>query len=552
MKIKKINLISFLLLLALLIPNQSYAFIKISDLVFDGMSVNPDELEETLETIKTNKKKNKKNQLLGKKKRFPVKLQIIEAFQAKPQEIQLEIDTSEVVAKTEKDIQGPISNTNFFNAISEAVALWESVDIADINFLPLKFASGQPNPEDGRNIITFRAIEEPEGAPDGTPVFSIITYARSNRVEFMGKLQKVKPGTILDADIIFDPTNNPCLALHTTEGDFMIGGDNVSIADGGVDPAADLSNCDSISGGDITDLAVRSIANVLGLESSAIASAASAPVAQIMTRYALTNDDRIGLANIYPNKEALANFGSISGKVVLNKKPVTGAHIVLEDTLTGEPVTGTITDIKGKFDIKFVPAGTYNLYVEPLDGPTRSAGLPLNFFGFNADLNFTTAVLPDPVTIASNKKTRLKNIEVTELSSSAFNINAQTALFTESDVNQSSGLFLLPITIMPGETLTGVRFWGSNISPDFGSLSVTGNGITISNVVENKNVPISPFMTSSTDPDEIPGIEADITAAADATPGPRNIIFTGDVLDPENPSFGLRDQITGGLIVTEE
>lgn len=556
----------------------SNAFVKVSDLVFDGMSVDPDELENTLETIEINKKKNKKKEALGSKKRLPAKLEVVEAKLSKPKEIQLEIDTSEVVVKTGKDIQAPISNTSFLMALQEAITLWDSVDIADVEFLPVKFGSGQPDAEDGKFVVTFRATGEKalEDIPEGTPVFTVLTYARTKNPVFMGKPIMAKAGTILDADIIFDPSNDPCLALHTTEGDFMIGGDDVPTSDGGIDPDADLSNCEFVRAGDITDLAVRSIAHLLGLENSPIASAATAPVAQIMTRYALTNDDRIGLANIYPLKTALTNFGGIFGKVTLNKKPVVGAHIVLEDSISGEPVTSTISDLKGKFKIDFVPAGTYNVYIEPLDGPGRKAAFPLNFFAFNSKTNFITKVLDEPVTITAGKKTNLKNIEVEEISASSFNINYLTTVLTEEDVNGTGGSFILPIRIMPGETLTDIPLWGSNINPAFGTLSISGTGLTISNVKENKSIPISPFFTCADctdtpetmcnrdprcdpntqeidkEPDEIPGIVADITCDPNTPPGPRNIIFTGDILEPTNPSFGLRDQITGGIIVTEE
>ena len=555
--------------------NAAFAFIKISDLVFDGEPVNPEDLPEILETIKTNKEKNVKKQQRGSTMLLPTNLQIIDAMLSNSKNIQIEIDTSDVLVRTNDDIQEGISNVNFLNAVSEAVSLWDGVDIADVSFLPLKFASGQPDSDDGKNIITFRAVEPPESAPESALVFSIITYARTNTIEFMGKPIMVKPGTILDADIIYDPSNDPCLALNTTEGDIKIGGDIVPISDGGIAADADLSNCTSVSGGDITDLAVRSISHLLGLESSAIASAANSAVGQAMTRYALTNDDRIGLANIYPNKTTLTTHGSVIGKVLLNKKPVKGAHVVLEDTVSGEPVTGGITNIKGQFKMSAVPAGTYNVYAEPLDGPIRKAGLGLNFFGFTADLNFTTALLPDPITVTTNKVTNIKQIDVRELSASAFNFNHLSFALTEEDINASSGAFLLPIRIMPGETLTDVVFWGSNIHPNFGTLTVSGPGITISNVRENKSIPISPFVrcadcqdTPDTmcnrdprcldtqeitdEPDELPGIEVDITCDASIEPGPRNIIFTGDQLDPTSPSFGLRDQITGGIIVTED
>ena len=546
----KKNLLAFAIITQLFFPLNSFGFVKIVDLVFDGKSVDPEKIAETLATVKANKLKNKtiKNPLKLK----PDQLFIIPAKQANPKNIQLEVDTSEVVVKSNKDIQAAISNQAFLDAITEAVNLWDGVDIADITFAPLKFASGQADPEDGRNIVTFRAINLPEGVPDGVAVTSIITYARTENILFMNQEIMVKPGSILDADIIYDPTNNPCLALHTTEGDFVPGGNNASIVEGGIDPtltAEDLSNCTVISSGDLTDFAVRTIANVLGLESSAIASAASSPVSLTMTRYDLTNDDKIGLANLYPNTANLTMHGTVFGKVTLNKKPVRGAHVVFEDTITGEPVASTITDVFGKFKINPIPSGTYNVYAEPLDGPARKNALPRNFFAFTADENFTTGVFPQPVTIESKKRVNIK-IEVKELSASAFNINYFTSFLTEADVAKGGGGFILPIKINPGETLTDIRFWGSNISPNFGTLSVSGTGVTISNIREDKSISIFPGV-SDPPPDRLPGIIVDITCAADTQIGPRNIIFTGDQLDETSPSFGLRDQITGGLFVVE-
>ena len=131
--------------------NKAIAFTRITDLVFDGMSVEPDKLDEVLNTIKQNKIANLK--VKNPKKKKPTELFIIEAKQKDPKNIQLEIDTSENIVRSNNDIQEPISNTAFLNAIQEAVNLWDGVEIADVNFLPLKFASGQADSEDGRNIV---------------------------------------------------------------------------------------------------------------------------------------------------------------------------------------------------------------------------------------------------------------------------------------------------------------------------------------------------------------------------------------------------------------
>ena len=547
---RKFKLLLLFNIALILVGTQCNAFTRIADLVFDEKPVEPDELNQVLEIIKKNKTKNILNKNPAKAK--PDELTTIKAKQKDFENIQIEIDTSQVIVKSEDDIQNSISNQGFLNAVQDAIDIWNNSEISKAMFAPLKFASGQANPDDGRNIISFRAIETPEGIPDGVAAVSIITIAKTDTVKFMNQIIMVKPGTILDADIIYDPTNNPCLALETTTGTITDGGTNAAISEGGIDPTLapeDLSNCSFIQGGDITDLAVRNLGTVLGLESSAIASSATANNAQIMTRYALTDDDKIGLANIYPNKENLTNHGIVSGKVILNKKPVSGAHVVLENLETGTPTASTIADINGKFIIKSIPANTYTIYAEPLDGPIRNNALPRNFFGFTAKNNFVTNVYPKQIKIDKNKNTRI-TIEVKELSASAFNINYFTAALTEEDVNKAGGGFILPIRIMPGETLTDVQFWGSNISPDFGLLTVSGTGITISNIREDKSISISTF-SGDPPPDKLPGIVVDISCDINTTLGPRNIIYTGNQIDPTHPSFGLRDQISGGIFVVE-
>lgn len=566
---KKIIFLILIITINLSYPLYSYAFTRIVDLVFAGESVKPEDLNKVFETIKINKKKNKKNP----NKKLPDKLIIVHARQPNPKNIQLEIDTSEVIVKNENDIQAPISNQGFLNAVQESIMLWESIPIADVSFAPLKFASGVADPQDGKNIITFRAAKAPEGVPEDTNIVSIITYARTDKILFMNKEIKIKPGTILDADIVYDPSNDPCLELYTTQGDFKIGGDTVAISEGGIDSTADLSACEFIEGDDITDLAVSSIGSVLGLDSSAIPSSATSRVTKNMNRYTLANDDIIGLANIYPNKENLDNHGIVKGRVLLNKKSVRGAHVVLEDTANGEPIVSAITNIGGRFEIKAVPAGIYNVYAEPLDGPIRKNSFFRNFFGFTSQLNFTTSEYPTPILVRV-KKTKKLTINVRELSASAFNINYLTVALNENDVNEFGGGFLLPIRIMPGETLTSVEFWGDNVSSGFGSLSVSGQGITVSNTTD-ASIPISPFVECeectdtdenpckrdtrcpptheiTAEPDQIQGFTVDITCSDDAMAGPRNIIYTGSELDITHPSFGLRDQITGGIVVLED
>ena len=119
---KKMSIVLTVLTL-FLIPQKSYGFVKIADLVFGDISATSEEIPNILETIKSNKIANKKIKV--KKEKLPTKLTIIEAMQANPLDIQLEINTSEVVTKSSDDVQLPISNIAFLNSIQEALMLFE-------------------------------------------------------------------------------------------------------------------------------------------------------------------------------------------------------------------------------------------------------------------------------------------------------------------------------------------------------------------------------------------------------------------------------------------
>ncbi len=582
------------------LPISCSAYTIITDLVIDGNTVDA----ETLEIIRTGKK-NKPSSATPQSSSSgsiaqPVKItkpQIIKAFQADPKNINFEIDNSTLLVRSKEDAQAPIESADFYNAVLDAINLWNDVEIADIKINPPKFTTVKVNAEDGVNLISARAEVTPEGFSDNGfsgRALTITTIAKTNNIVFEGKKIMVKPGTILDSDTIFEPGNDPCITFYTTAGDLKTGGiPNAPTAAGGANPILAFNTCmDGLSGNEITSSTVIALGQLLGLDSSAILSSANVEVAINMNRYKLTSDDEIGLANIYPNKTKLNELGTISGKIKIKNRPLLGGHVVLENKDTGIVTVGTVTDINGDFKIIAVPPAIYTVYIEPIDGGIRPNKFdPQSFFTRNADQNFTTTVLTNTVEIKAGKETRIL-ATVKEGIGSAFNINPKMAsLFTTKEVEDIGGHSISPIAILPGQTASGVEFWGINIDKDFGTLTISGEGCTVSNVKNksirisdnheceeckedtddhkcNRNKELCPQSKQVTDPktkavstvlthevtkqaDELPGLSVDISCSSDAIPGPRNIIFTADKLDPENPNFGLRDQITGGLIVRE-
>lgn len=584
---KKIT--NLILLMAIIIPSLSLkasAFTRVTDYVINGAQVDAG----TLGTIRNRNKQRsiESSTIRDKKKSKNPRPTTIKAFQENSKEIQFEVDNSTLVGKSLNDAQAPISSSAFYNAVLEAVDLWNGVEIANVMILPPKFTTAKMDPKDGLNLISARTILAPEGLPENSltgRAFTVSTIAKTNSVVFKGKTIMVKPGAILDVDTVFDPKNNTCQIFFTTVGDITIGGDpNPTIGEGGADPILAEKTCNNqLSGDDITNSAVLAISKLLGLDTSGLVSSAASEVGINMMRYALTSDDEIGLANIYPNPAALKERGRISGKVTLNKSPVLGAHVVLQNNETGEPTVSAITDINGDFEIIGVPTGDYIVYAEPLDGGIRPKKFdPQSFFPRNADVNFTTGVSEKLVSIKAGKESRLI-IPVRESTGSAFNINPKMVfLYTLQDVDDIGGHARAPIQISPGEALN-VDFWGVNLDNGFGNLTISGQGCTVINSINksvrisdnhtcddcedpldanldgipdgppcNRNLELCPSTQEVTkQADQLPGISANIRCDADAAPGPRNFIYTADKLDPENPNFGLRDQVSGGLIVRE-
>ncbi len=578
------KLIWFILLqvfFLLLFPTNLYAFTRVTDISLGGATVTVGNLEATFETIKANIKANKT--IKGERNKLPTMITLVHGRQVDPTNIQIEINTSQLIATSKMDGQLPISNQGFLNAVQESISLFENVPIADIMFKPLKFTSTPASPDDGRNVLLFRPIESVEGIASGAggASVSIINVAKTENIIFMGQKIMVKPGTLLDVDVVFDPPDNdPCLFFEIHGGDYKIGGNPNAVR---LEPKGkSIDECKNPAYADVGDFAVRGIARVLGLESSAIASSAFSRSPVDMTKYKFTNDDEIGLANLYPKTaEINKTRGTINGKVVINKKPHIGVHVVLEDLISGEPVASAFTDIEGDFEIRAIPEGTYSVYTEPLDGRVRPTDFVYNSFASNAKLDFATAVFPEPITIKANMTTSIR-LEFEKQPRSAFNLNTQIipGVFTEQEaIDGGLGVTPIPIRIRPGQRISKVRFWGDNISTDFGTLSITGDGITLSNIENEHNFigppicedceidettgkvvpekcPENPFCPPprriAASPDKVPGITADITASPDAKPGPRSIIFTGDKLDTDHPSFGLRDQLTGAIIIREE
>jgi len=201
--------------------------------------------------------------------------------------------------------------------IDQAFQAWESVQDANVQFAPrgVVAVSSTATKNDGRIIVSM-ADELFKG--QGALAMTTYTFDAS--------------GHFTDADIQIDP--------WLLEGDFNV------------------------------DTALRhEVGHVLGLDHSGVLSAVMFPyvtTGDVETTF--DSDDRIAIANSYPRGDQTLSGATLQGRVMGDNGGVFAAQVVAVSA-RGEPVATALTTASGEFTLAGIPAGTYRIYAEPLDGP---------------------------------------------------------------------------------------------------------------------------------------------------------------------------------------
>jgi hypothetical protein len=122
----------------------------------------------------------------------------------------------------------------------------------------------------------------------------------------------------------------------------------------------------------------------------------------------LSYDDLAGISTSYPSSAPIVPTGKITGSVTTatNGSAVFGLHVSANSTTAANPFSaftnirktpiGTLTLPNGTFTISGVPADSYVVMAEPLDGPVDNTavewGLPAQSPTFHQQIqtNFTT------------------------------------------------------------------------------------------------------------------------------------------------------------------
>ena len=133
---------------------------------------------------------------------------------------------------------------------------------------------------------------------------------------------------------------------------------------------------------DLQTVMTHEIGHFFGLDHSAVIRAMMFPQAPDQQRQ-LSYDDVAGISSTYPSSSPTVPVGAISGTVTMNGSGVFGAH-VFADSTTGftdpampssirkSPI-GILTRPDGTYAITGLPADTYVVIAEPLDGPVSDA-----------------------------------------------------------------------------------------------------------------------------------------------------------------------------------
>jgi hypothetical protein len=224
-------------------------------------------------------------------------------------------------------------------AVARAFDTWQNVPTASISFAFAGFTSALPFDEDGVSVIGFQS------EPDLERVLGATSFVIDDVT-----------GEIVESDVFFNSAFQWSTSASGEGGRF-----------------------------DLQSIATHEIGHFLGLAHSALgetelrpsgsrrvlaSSSVMFPIAFGAANTAdrtLQPDDIAGVSDLYPDAGFERRTGSVSGRVLLNGRPVFGAHVMAFHLDSGDFVGGFTLNAAGEFQIAGLRPGAHIIRVEPLD-----------------------------------------------------------------------------------------------------------------------------------------------------------------------------------------
>ena len=235
-----------------------------------------------------------------------------------------------------------LSGSNVTSVITSSFAAWKAAP--NVSGVVSGVTQGSTttvaahNNSDGINLICFVCSSNDFGSGGDTLAITYTSYNSST-------------GQIMDADLLFNPAD--------------------TFTDSG-------SSCPSgATCGDLQTIATHEIGHFLGLDHSAVTSAAMYPFAPDL-EHNLSSDDVAGISKSYPSSAPTVQIGSISGTISNSSGAgICGAHVFADSNTAAasypSPIRkspiATMTNSDGTYTITGLPADSYTVTAEPLDGP---------------------------------------------------------------------------------------------------------------------------------------------------------------------------------------
>jgi uncharacterized protein (TIGR03437 family) len=277
--------------------------------------------------------------------------------------IQVLVNGSLAAGQTNADGKVVITATsNPVQAVVNAAAAWSRISTSTVAFAPPAPTTVSNDPNDHKYVVTIEDTPANRSVVGGALAVTLMSFTQN--------------GTILDSDIIVNPNN---------------------LSNGQVQPFSTDHAQGTI---DLQSVLTHEMGHSLGADHSPVISAtmfyavpscsSATSVAECTLHQTVVADDIAFATAAYPASNASAQLGSITGTVALaSGTTVPGALVIAVDPIKGTTIGGLASLTDGSYTLSPVPPGSYQVYAQPLNGPTTSANLGTPNIGA-ANVNFRT------------------------------------------------------------------------------------------------------------------------------------------------------------------